>query len=356
MVVYFSVAGRCPVPPEIHRTEGVFMTQIDTVAAAPPAAFVLTEAEYRQTSEIADRLARVEPGRTDDQQWLAAVRDASVELPTRLLVELRRFRRDAGPDAVLLIRNLPVSPAYGSRELPRTPTQPGSVERIATTAAAIITAAMLQLGEVVAFRNEKTGALVQNVVPVPGQETLQSNAGSVLLEMHNENAFHPNRPDYVGLLCVREDPTGQARLCTASVRRALPLLSAQARQVLSGERFLTEAPPSFEALESVVPAHAVLQGAGEDPDILVDFSATHPLDDEARVAMAELRDALVQVSSALALRAGDLAIVDNRLAVHGRTPFTPRYDGTDRWLHRVYASLDHRRSRPVRRDGGSVLG
>ncbi|MDH6145664.1 MULTISPECIES: TauD/TfdA family dioxygenase [Kitasatospora] len=329
------------------------MTQIDTVAA--PAALVLSEAERRQTGELADRLARTEPARTDDPRWLAAVRDASAELPARLLVELRRFRHDAGPDAVLLVRNLPVAPADGGRELPPTPTQPGSVERVAGTAAAVITAAMLQLGEVVAFRNEKAGALVQNVVPVPGQEALQSNAGSVLLEMHNENAFHPNRPDYVGLFCVREDPTGQARLSTASVRRALPLLSGRSRRVLGEERYLTEAPPSFEGREGMVPAHAVLRGAAEDPDILVDFSATHPLDDEAREALADLRAALVRVTSALALGAGDLAVVDNRLAVHGRTPFTPRYDGTDRWLHRVYASLDHRRSRAVRAEAGAVL-
>ncbi|MFJ6217313.1 TauD/TfdA family dioxygenase [Streptomyces sp. NPDC092296] len=331
------------------------MTQTNTVAVAAPEALVLTDAERRRTGELADRLVRHEPAGTDDPAWLAAVRDASAELPTRLLTELRRFRHDAGPDGTLLVRNLPVSPVDGSTALPPTPTRPGSVERTASTAAAVITAAMLQLGDVIAYRNEKSGALVQNVVPVPGQETLQSNAGSVLLEMHNENAFHANRPDYVGLLCVRQDPEGEARLCTASVRRALPLLSERTRQVLSEERFLTEAPPSFGDQDGVLPAHAVLLGAPEDPDLLVDFSATHPLDDEARGAMAELRTVLTQVAQALALVAGDLAVVDNRLAVHGRTPFTPRYDGTDRWLHRVYASLDYRRSRPARTGGGSVL-
>ncbi|GAA3375577.1 clavaminate synthase family protein [Streptomyces sannanensis] len=331
------------------------MTQPRIVTTASPATVVLTDAERRQTGEIADWLARTEPAATDDLQWLGAVRDASAGLPQRLLTELRRFRHDAGPDGVLVIRNLPVTPADGSTVLPPTPAQPGSVERLASTASAVITAAMLQLGEVIAFRNEKSGALVQNVVPVPGQERQQSNAGSVLLEMHTENAFHDNRPDYIGLFCVREDPTGEARLCTASVRRALPLLSDEARKVLGENRFLTEAPPSFEGREGAAPAHAILRGAPEDPDVLVDFSATHPLDDEARTAMAELRDAFIEVTSALALGAGDLAVVDNRLTVHGRTPFTPRYDGTDRWLHRVYAALDNRRSRPLRTAGGSVL-
>jgi hypothetical protein len=32
---------------------------------------------------------------------------------------------------------------------------------------------------------------------------------------------------------------------------------------------------------------------------------------------------------------GDLLVIDNDHAVHGRTPFIPRYDGTDRWLKRA---------------------
>ena len=37
---------------------------------------------------------------------------------------------------------------------------------------------------------------------------------------------------------------------------------------------------------------------------------------------------------------GDLLIVDNNLAVHGRTPFEPRFDGTDRWLQRTFVVTD----------------
>ncbi|MYV56827.1 TauD/TfdA family dioxygenase [Streptomyces sp. SID3212] len=315
----------------------------------------LTDAERSELVAVAEQLApEVAAGaRIDDPAWLEAARDASALLPRTLLATLRKFRHDAGPDGVLLLRDMPV---VANAPLPVTPTVKGSVERIPTIAAAVITTAMLQLGEVVAFRNEKTGALVQNVVPVPGNETSQSNAGSVLLELHIENAFHANRPDYVGLLCVREDATGDAKLCTSSIRRALPLLSERTRAVLAEPRFLTEPPPSFGSLDSATPAHAVLNGDPGDPNVLVDFSATHPLDDEAREAMAELREAFMSTMSALALRVGDLAVVDNRLAVHGRTSFTPAYDGADRWLHRVYAHLDHRRSRVDRADNGAVLG
>jgi L-asparagine oxygenase len=52
---------------------------------------------------------------------------------------------------------------------------------------------------------------------------------------------------------------------------------------------------------------------------------------------------------------GDLAVVDNRVTVHGRTAFTPRYDGRDRWLQRTFAALNLRRSRGHRPGDGHVL-
>ncbi|MFF1478050.1 TauD/TfdA family dioxygenase [Streptomyces sp. NPDC058301] len=311
---------------------------------------ILDDAQRDRIGELVAGLLQTVTGTLDSSAWLEAARAVSVLLPPELRTALRRFRHDAGTDGVLLIRNLPVGTS-----LPPTPTSPDSVERNPTTAAAAITTAMLQLGEVIAYRNEKGGALVQNVVPVPGREGQQSNAGSVRLEMHSENAFHPNRPDHVGLLCVRDDPTGGARLTTSSVRRAVPLLPDATRRVLSEERFMTEPPPSFGGPGGVTPNHALLRGALEDPDLLVDFAATHPLDERAAGAMTELGDALAASTVAHRLRAGDLAVVDNRLAVHGRTAFTPRYDGTDRWLHRVYTALDYRRSRPDREAGQSVL-
>ncbi|RST05414.1 clavaminate synthase [Streptomyces sp. WAC07149] len=327
------------------------MTETRYLPAPAESAVVITDGEREEIARVAGELALAASGVVDGTEWLAAARAASARLPRRLQAAVREFRHDAGPDAVLLVRNLPVPD-----RLPATPTLPGSVQRTATTATGAMAMVMLQLGEIVAYRNEKSGALVQDVVPVPGRERQQSNAGSVLLQMHTENAFHRSRPDYVGLLCVRTDPTGDARLRTASIRRALPLLSREALEVLSQERFITEAPPSFGGAQGLPPSpYPVLRGASEDHDVVVDFNSTHPLDDTARHALEELRTAFEATARGFALTAGDLAVVDNRLAVHGRTAFTPRYDGTDRWLHRVYAVVDHRRSRADRRDGGSVL-
>lgn len=87
----------------------------------------------------------------------------------------------------------------------------------------------------------------------------------------------------------------------------------------------------------------------------MDFHATHPLDDEAEQALQSLRAAFLDVAAMLVLQPGELAFVDNRVAVHGRTSFRPHYDGQDRWLHRTFVHLDHRRTTGHRAGGGSVL-
>ncbi|WP_158712205.1 TauD/TfdA family dioxygenase [Streptomyces rimosus] len=62
------------------------------------------------------------------------------------------------------------------------------------------------------------------------------------------------------------------------------------------------------------------------------------MDETAARAFDELREAMLAVLAGTALEAGDLIIVDNRAAVHGRTAFRPRYDGQDRWQRRCSRS------------------
>jgi L-asparagine oxygenase len=310
----------------------------------------LTDDERSTLGALAQRLTRTGSALVDDAEWLEQARSASCRLPSRLIEVIRSYRHDAGVDGMLTVANLPVVP----EALPPTPNVPDSVERSATGPAAIAMLLAQQLGEVLAYRDEKHGALVQNVVPVPALAGSQSNGGSVPLEFHTENAFHSHRPDYVGLLCLRPAHHGGVGTHVAAVRRALPLLGDKERAVLSEPRFVTAPPPSFHAGGSTDP-HPVLSGAMEDPDICVDFHATSALDQEAAEAVLRLRGALAEVRADLVLRPGDMVFLDNRLVVHGRGAFVPRYDGTDRWLHRVFVQLDRRRTRALRADDGAVL-
>ncbi|MFI5975400.1 TauD/TfdA family dioxygenase [Streptomyces sp. NPDC051452] len=311
----------------------------------------LTDQERTRVRALVEELNRSSPdGRVDDPRWLTRARLHSCRLPVRLLESLRNFRSEPGPDGTLLIGNLPVD----AEALPDTPSVTDSVERGATAPA---TTAMLlgqQIGDVFAFRDEKHGALVHNVVPVPSLARSQSNGGSVELELHNENAFHPHRPDLIGLLCLRSDHEGKAGTLFSSIRKARVLLDDADVALLREPRFVTEAPPSFRAGDAAL-THGVLGGCPDDPDIRVDFNATRATDGEAAAALRRLGGALAEVASELVLRPGDMAFLDNRVVVHGRTEFTPRYDGSDRWLHRVYVHLDGRRGLSHRVGPGPVL-
>lgn len=316
-----------------------------------PITVLLTDDERQAVRQLAADLNANPDTWIDSAEWVARARELSCGLPLTMRVSLRRFRRSPGPEGVLLIRGMPIDP----EELPPTPTHPGSVERRPTTPAAALVMACMQIGDITAFRPEKSGALVQNVVPVAGQEDFQGNAGSVKLNMHIENGFHAHRPDYVALLCLRNDHDDVAGLRTSSIRRALPLLSRETLQVLREPRFVTHAPASWGDYHSATPQCPILDGDADDPDVQIDFSTTEGLDPRASAAIEELGQAFDQVTRTFILRPGDLAVVDNRLAMHGRTAFRPRYDGFDRWLLRTSMHIDPRRSRPARPADGDVL-
>jgi hypothetical protein len=139
-----------------------------------PQSLALTTSERAEVRSLAEQLSRTAPALVDDTAWLAAARTLSCRLPARLLEAIRVYRFDPGTIGALLIEGLPIDEG----DLPATPSVRDSVRREADVPAVVPLLLGLALGEVVAYREEKTGALVQDVVPVPGMEASQSNAGS----------------------------------------------------------------------------------------------------------------------------------------------------------------------------------
>jgi alpha-ketoglutarate-dependent taurine dioxygenase len=56
---------------------------------------------------------------------------------------------------------------------------------------------------------------------------------------------------------------------------------------------------------------------------------------QAERALQEMRDAVNASTKEVVLKTGDLLVINNDCTVHGRKPFQPRYDGTDRWVQRM---------------------
>lgn len=162
------------------------------------------------------------PSHPDDicDELLNAVQLKQRDLPIGLTGPLLSFRRRPNPNGCLIIRNLPTDP-----ELPQTPVDGRPApEKKSWFSEYSLLLCMLYLGEPVSFLDEKEGVLIQDICPVKGQEKKQENVGSCYLEFHTEDGFHPYKPDYVGLVCLRPDHEGMARTTAASIRNVLPWL------------------------------------------------------------------------------------------------------------------------------------
>ncbi|MFC3997518.1 TauD/TfdA family dioxygenase [Nocardiopsis sediminis] len=206
------------------------------------------------------------------------------------------------------------------------------------------------LGEPFSWPTIQRGRMVQNLVPVESDREAQSGHGSVALEWHTEDGFHPDRCRYLMLLGIRNPDRVPTTLgCVHDVR-----LTERGRAVLGERRFLIRPDPEhLRQLAEFAPESAMLRRAHEmdenpepvallfgDPDtphLRIDAPYTTPLpgDDEAAEALAAIVGELGRAQRDVVVGEGDVLIVDNYRAVHGRRAFEPRFDGTDRWLKRM---------------------
>ncbi|MEV4706710.1 TauD/TfdA family dioxygenase [Actinoplanes sp. NPDC049316] len=318
------------------------------IRAAADTALVLSDEERECLRDVALELAVRHAGRPtalhlDDGELMV---DCKLRLlrggPDRLLHALTDFRYRSNSDGALLLRNLPIDDP-----LPLTPDE-GNFDDWQRLRVASMTqlAVMNIVGDVISYADEKAGRIIQDVAPVPGAEKRQENSGSCFLELHTEDGFHPQRPRFISLLGLRPDHDRVALTLASGIMRALVALDGGTRAVLARPLYRIRLASSFvgdreDVYTGPVP---VLTGSLTDPDLCVDFHAMVSDDAEGRRALDTLRRAMLSNLVGHVMEAGDLLIVDNDKAVHGRTGFAAHYDGEDRWLRRAFAVPDLRRS------------
>jgi L-asparagine oxygenase len=248
---------------------------------------------------------------------------------------LTRFATDTPGPGVALVRGI----ALG--DLPATPDvrTTGYLAGHATTGNLLLVAELL--GSPIGYADEKDGALVHEVHPVRGEEQRIENSGSTTFGFHTENVHHPLRPDFLGLLCLRQDHDRVGTTRVSSMREAAGDLSSHTLRVLRSTRFRSHYPTSFATgagnRRPASDPHPVLFGTAPQHFLRFNVHNTYAFDDEGSAALAELAAALDRHCRQILLEPGDLILIDNHVAVHGRSAFTPRYDGHDRWLRRCYS-------------------
>lgn len=258
-----------------------------------------------------------------------------LDLPEGLTRSLLDFARGEGTDGFLLLRGVDVG------SVPETPvTHGGSPLPADHPSAATLALVADVLGALTGYQDEKNGALIHEVHPVRGEEERIENSGSVKFDFHTENVHHPLRPDFLGLLCLRQDHDAVATTRVASVRNAIPKLTLNQIAVLREPQFRSLYPTSFtRGTDGPRPSsgpHPVIFGHRRT---FMRFNShnTQASDARGEAALTALAEALEEVSHEVLLSAGDLVVIDNHMAAHGRSAFVPRYDGRDRWLRRFYS-------------------
>ncbi|NYI95208.1 hypothetical protein HNR12_001485 [Streptomonospora nanhaiensis] len=213
------------------------------------------------------------------------------------------------------------------------------------------------LGDLYGWANQQGGRLVHNILPIPGQERAQVGASSTTtLTRHTEDAFHPLRP-HILLLAALRNPDGVGSL-VSSVRR-VGLTDAQRAQ-LERPRVVITPDDSYRPPEDAgswtavaAPGIATVWAAPDGPCLRFDPAYSRLPDDPGFAdAYAALEKGLEIHEEEVPLQAGDIILIDNDVAVHGRRPFRPRYDGTDRWLKRAIVRLDRPRPEAEARESG----
>jgi L-asparagine oxygenase len=311
------------------------------------AAFSLSPSDQRLLLAASRRLVELDiVSRTED-----FVLEAQLQAG-RLSEQLRRrllgFRRFGHPSGGMLIRGVSVDP------LPPTPESPEAMLGARGAGGAALSVLVACLGEQYGFHPELGGSVVQDILPVRGFEDQQISVSSeVALDAHTETGFSPHRPDYVALLCLRPDHEGRAGTTLSSIDAMLSLLDPTTVGILREPRFRTPVDSSFvigdELGENVyIDPIRVIEGSERRPRLRADFAGTVGKDRAAKRAFEALRDAAIRSQTVVRLETGELLIVDNHRAVHGRTPFVARYDGSDRWLLRSFIARDLARSESAR--------
>jgi L-asparagine oxygenase len=270
-----------------------------------------------------------------DPGFVRAAGHAGRRLPAEVHDALVDFADEGHPSGALLLKGVPVGC------VPATPDRPTAVTTKDHVSEFVLLTVARRLGQPVGYAPEHGGDVVQNILPTRTNAARQTSTSSaVTLMYHTEAAFHPHRPRFLLLLALRGDP--EARTTLVSITDIVAELPLWARRTLSEPRFRLAVDESYLGRRSRLHGAplAVLSGAWDHPQLVFDADLMAGEDDEATAALHELGALVRRHEIGVILEAGDLLVVDNSVAVHGRTPFTARFDGTDRWLQRSFVVTD----------------
>ncbi|ERT11094.1 TauD/TfdA family dioxygenase [Photorhabdus temperata] len=208
------------------------------------------------------------------------------------------------------------------------------------------------LGEGIGFTSQRNGSIYNNIIPFEElQNVSNSSSGSNKdFGFHVEDAFHPARAEFLGLVCMRNEEKAPTTIsCIDGIE-----LTDKEKDLLFRNRFYISHNP-IHSTSNIIDeeGQAILFGAKEKPYVRINAAALN-LDnnslDEIN-AVNKVINFFNKNKKSIVLNTSDCIFVDNFRCVHARDAYEPFFGEKARWLARVVFATDLKKSRGMR---GSV--
>lgn len=319
-----------------------------------PSIIEVNKKEIETLIELSNKIT-INPSE-DPNGFCKQAKELSLLMPERVKNILREFALHGCENGFLLIKTFP----FNDKEVGNTPENNNCKIGEKTLLAKMQSLLINVMGEMIAYEAEGYGRLFQDVVPIKNMENIQTSVGSnTELEIHTEQAFSILRPDILSLACLRGDENAYTYFLP--VKSITNNLSDEENKMLYRPLWKTGVDLSFklnghEFIEGDVRGPlSILNGSVSDPFLVFDQDLMFGIMDESDNIIKKIVDIYYQHRIKHNLQPGEIIFVDNNRAVHGRSPFFPKYDGNDRFLVRCFATFDYEKSNYARNNDGRTI-
>lgn len=306
------------------------------------------------------RLAVDAEGLDEIAKQLEVPQDLASRLQPGLVAELAA-RGISAEEVSRHVRDFPCTHLRGvfdPGDLPETPvswTPVPDTRATLTLRVAIVLLNWLCGMETVAYKSENGGALFVNLVTLDGQGAMVEKSKGPM-KGHTDAASFPFRgtndpvderiapsPDVVFLAALRN--LDAVPTTVMPLHGILGGLTEAQIDVLKGDRVTLLAQRSFQrGTREILGEQHVLDGANvlheSDEGTWVRYSHSNSVIDEQDADLVSAKERFEQTclhcAQQVTLQPGDVLLVNNRKALHGRAPVGDAIGGTTRWLVRSY--------------------
>lgn len=296
---------------------------------------ILSEEEKTEFIELTKPLYNISPSE-EMNLYLSLAKYASEKIPTRIKKLLDEFLKNTTKSDVLLFKNIPYDKNIVTPENNQYHTGENT---ILSKIQAIINE---YIGEMVGYESEGYGRLFQDMVPNKKLSVTQTSLGSkVELELHTEQAFSELRPDFLSLACLKGDTS--AKTYYFHIDQIVKQMTNEEMNYLKQKKWMIGIDQSFVmngcSSELRGPLSIITENENNH-QLVFDQDLMFGITEEATQLLMKIIDLYYLYRKEVTLNPGEILILNNKKLVHGRSSFSPKFDGNDRFIIRSFIMND----------------